>query len=183
MYGRNVKNKRARKSPFPWSKECKDVDFGILSPAASKSLCMIPAIWLVFLLANVLRHKKQDWCDKSHKLGLKTHHPIWRSVFDFAQALGSKMANSADLSSWVVSIETMGEIRIELRIGDDIGLNIRTESHFITSLTGKTASLALLTLRERVKGVCPLGIELLRLYLFSSDVILLLPSSDEDTSV
>ena len=93
------------------------------------------------------------------------------------------MANSADLSSWVVSIETMGEIRIELRIGEDIGLNIRTESHFITSLTGKTASLALLTLRESVIGVCPLGIELLRLYLFSSDVILLLPSSDEDTSV
>ena len=77
----------------------------------------------------------------------------------------------------------MAYLRIELRIGDDIGLNIKTETHFITSLTGKTASLALLTLRESVKGVCPLGIELLRLYLFSSDVILLLPSSDEDASV
>ena len=77
----------------------------------------------------------------------------------------------------------MAYLRIELTIGDDIGLNIKTETHFITSLTGKTASLALLTLRESVKGVCPLGIELLRLYLFSSDVILLLPSSDEDASV
>ena len=91
--------------------------------------------------------------------------------------------NSVDLSSWAFSIETMAYLRIELRIGDDIGLNIKTETHFITSLTGKTASLALLTLRESEKGVCPLGIELLRLYLFSSDVILLLPSSDEDASV
>ena len=52
-----------------------------------------------------------------------------------------------------------------------------------TSLTGKTASLALLTLSVRVKVVWPFGFEVVRLYLLSKDVKLLLPSSDEDTSV
>ena len=51
-----------------------------------------------------------------------------------------------------------------------------------TSLTGKTANLALLTFSVSVKVVWPLGFEAVRLYLFSSDVRLLLPSSDEDAS-
>ena len=50
----------------------------------------------------------------------------------------------------------------------------------LTSLLGNTASLALFTLSVSVNAVCPLGLDVVRLYLFSRDVKLLLSSSSEE---
>ena len=49
-----------------------------------------------------------------------------------------------------------------------------------TSLLGNIASLPLFTLSVRVNAVCPFGLDFARLYLFSSDVKLLLSSSSEE---
>jgi len=84
------------------------------------------------------------------------------------------MKNVTSLNSAAISPSTSSDLGLQ-----SLGVELEDK----TSLTGKTASLALLTLSVRVKVVWPFGFEVVRLYLLSKDVKLLLPSSDEDTSV
>ena len=128
----------------------------------------------IFDFAGVWR-----WSDPG-VTSLARFEPFWSERF--RRLICKTVALSERLWKELVALETGTKWLFTIFFAS-IKVHSWTASFCLTSLTGKTASLALLTLSESVKDVWPLGLDVVRLYLLSKDVKLLLPSSEEDASM